>query len=159
MHAAHRKSTASQTNPISARTAYINRIKCLLSKKFIAHFIDFEYCGANYQAYDIGDHFSEFVGSWGQYDYDQFYPDLEFQRAWISEYLKEFRDDKEVTDKEVDELLVWVNQFSLCSNIWWGLWSLFQAKVSVIEYDFIGSARGLLEAYKRRKPQILNTMW
>lgn len=33
-------------------------------KKESVHFIDFEYCGFNHAAFDIGNHFCEFAGKW-----------------------------------------------------------------------------------------------
>ncbi|CAH8553134.1 unnamed protein product [Schistosoma turkestanicum] len=50
------------------------------------HFIDFEYCGFNHAAFDIGNHFCEFAGI-NTVNFDN-YPTEEFQRLWISKYLK-----------------------------------------------------------------------
>ncbi|KAK4467937.1 hypothetical protein MN116_008544 [Schistosoma mekongi] len=49
------------------------------------HFIDFEYCGFNHAAFDIGNHFCEFAGI--NVNYDK-YPTKEYQQMWISRYLK-----------------------------------------------------------------------
>ncbi|CAH8613100.1 unnamed protein product [Schistosoma guineensis] len=50
------------------------------------HFIDFEYCGFNHAAFDIGNHFCEFAGI-NVVNFDN-YPTKEYQRMWISKYLK-----------------------------------------------------------------------
>ncbi|KAH8856490.1 Ethanolamine kinase 1 [Schistosoma japonicum] len=49
------------------------------------HFIDFEYCGFNHAAFDIGNHFCEFAGIDVKFDK---YPTIEYQQMWISRYLK-----------------------------------------------------------------------
>ncbi|CAH8634933.1 unnamed protein product [Schistosoma rodhaini] len=50
------------------------------------HFIDFEYCGFNHAAFDIGNHFCEFAGI-NVVNFDN-YPTKEYQLMWISKYLK-----------------------------------------------------------------------
>ncbi|CAH8625063.1 unnamed protein product [Heterobilharzia americana] len=49
------------------------------------HFIDFEYCGFNHAAFDIGNHFCEFAGI-NVVNFDK-YPTKEYQRMWINSYL------------------------------------------------------------------------
>lgn len=53
-----------------------------------ASFIDFEYGGYNYQAFDIANHFCEFAGF--ECDYSK-WPSREFQEEWIGEYLIHYR--------------------------------------------------------------------
>ncbi|VVD05714.1 unnamed protein product [Leptidea sinapis] len=56
----------------------------------IVSFIDYEYAAYNYQAYDIANHFNEFVGlSIDNIDY-AIYPSEEFQKSWIRTYLMEY---------------------------------------------------------------------
>ncbi|KAF3859490.1 hypothetical protein F7725_021889 [Dissostichus mawsoni] len=81
-------------------------------------FIDYEYAGYNYQAYDIGNHFNEFAGL-NEVDYSH-YPQRAFQLEWLRSYLEAFKENKGqgsvVTDREVDTLYVQVNKFALiCS--------------------------------------------
>ena len=51
------------------------------------NFIDLEYGAANYAAYDIANHFVEFVGCEGELDYLTWLPGREWQMDWIREYL------------------------------------------------------------------------
>ncbi|KAK2101825.1 Ethanolamine kinase 1, partial [Saguinus oedipus] len=78
-------------------------------------FIDYEYSGYNYLAYDIGNHFNEFAGV-SDVDYS-LYPDRELQSQWLRSYLEAYKEFKgfgtEVTEKEVEILFIQVNQFAL----------------------------------------------
>ncbi|XP_021045737.1 ethanolamine kinase 1 isoform X1 [Mus pahari] len=78
-------------------------------------FIDYEYSGYNYLAYDIGNHFNEFAGV-SDVDYS-LYPDRELQGQWLRSYLEAYKEYKgfgsDVTEKEVETLFIQVNQFAL----------------------------------------------
>ncbi|KAM8973272.1 ethanolamine kinase 1 [Pelodytes ibericus] len=119
-------------------------------------FIDYEYSGYNYQAYDIGNHFNEFAGV-NEVDYS-LYPSRELQQQWLRWYLEAYKEYKgftmEVSDKEVDVLYVQVNQFALASHFFWGLWALIQAKYSKIDFDFLGYAIVRLNQYFKMKPEV-----
>ncbi|XP_017787130.1 PREDICTED: ethanolamine kinase [Nicrophorus vespilloides] len=116
-------------------------------------FIDFEYAAFNYQAFDIGNHFSEFVGL-DSIDYAK-YPGKEFQYAWLKEYLTVFKKG-EVSDEDVERLYVQVNQFALASHVFWGVWALIQAEHSYIDFDFMGYAAIRFNEYFSRKEQFLS---
>ncbi|MBN3307804.1 EKI1 kinase, partial [Amia calva] len=102
----------------------------------LVKFIDYEYAGYNYQAYDIGNHFNEFAG-WHMelitkreqlcdlhmpcvcdVDYS-LYPGQELQNEWLATYLESYKKcngmDPTVTDLEVQRLYVQVCKFSLVS--------------------------------------------
>ncbi|CAJ0964627.1 unnamed protein product [Ranitomeya imitator] len=105
-------------------------------------FIDYEYSGYNYQAYDIGNHFNEFAGTErffpvNEVDYS-LYPERALQLQWLQAYLSAFKEYKgvkaEVSESEVERLYVQVNQFALASHFFWGLWALIQAKYSKIDF-------------------------
>nr|XP_033807465.1 ethanolamine kinase 1 isoform X1 [Geotrypetes seraphini] len=131
---------------------------------FVAHsptcndvqFIDYEYSGYNYQAYDIGNHFNEFAGL-NEVDYSLF-PDRALQEQWLRSYLEAYKEykgfDKDVSEKEVEVLYVQVNQFALASHFFWGLWALIQAKYSTIDFDFLGYAIVRLNQYFKMKPEV-----
>ncbi|XP_061570871.1 ethanolamine kinase 1 [Cololabis saira] len=118
-------------------------------------FIDYEYAGYNYQAYDIGNHFNEFAGL-NEVDYSH-YPTRDFQLQWLRSYLEAYKEHKgqgdAVTDEEVETLYVQVNQFALASHFFWGLWALIQAKVSTISFDFLGYAVLRFNQYFKMKPE------
>ncbi|KAM9705326.1 ethanolamine kinase 1 [Menidia menidia] len=134
----------------------------LLCKNIIYHqregsvkFIDYEYAGYNYQAYDIGNHFNEFAGL-NEVDYSQ-YPDRAFQLQWLRSYLEAYRQHKGqsggVSDRELLTLHVQVNRFALASHFFWGLWALIQAKYSTIDFDFLGYAVLRFNQYFKMKPE------
>ncbi|KAM9173124.1 LOW QUALITY PROTEIN: ethanolamine kinase 1 [Pangshura tecta] len=131
----------------------------LLSKPTITsdvQFIDYEYSGYNYLAYDIGNHFNEFAGV-SEVDYS-LYPDRELQEQWLRSYLEAYKEYKgfgtDVTEKEVEVLYVQVNQFALASHFFWGLWALIQAKYSTIDFDFLGYAIVRFNQYFKMKPEV-----
>uniref|UniRef100_A0A5F9D697 ethanolamine kinase n=1 Tax=Oryctolagus cuniculus TaxID=9986 RepID=A0A5F9D697_RABIT len=80
------------------------------SAKGHVRFIDYEYAGYNYQAFDIGNHFNEFAGV-NEVDYCR-YPARETQLQWLHYYLQAQKDSA-VTPREVERLYVQVNKFAL----------------------------------------------
>ncbi|XP_062851721.1 ethanolamine kinase 1 [Trichomycterus rosablanca] len=119
-------------------------------------FIDYEYAGYNYQAYDIGNHFNEFAGL-NEVDYS-LYPTRRLQLQWLRAYLEAYKEYKEygteVSNKEVEVLYVQVNRFALASHFFWGLWALIQAKYSTIDFDFLGYAVLRFGQYFKIKPEV-----
>ncbi|XP_075711758.1 ethanolamine kinase 1 isoform X2 [Rhinoderma darwinii] len=126
-------------------------------KRDDVRFIDYEYSGYNYQAYDIGNHFNEFAGV-NEVDYS-LYPERALQLQWLRAYLeahKEFKGIKpDVSETEVELLYVQVNQFSLASHFFWGFWALIQVKYSKIDFDFLGYAIVRLNQYFKMKPVVM----
>ncbi|KAJ8261984.1 hypothetical protein GJAV_G00160750 [Gymnothorax javanicus] len=120
-------------------------------------FIDYEYAGYNYQAYDIGNHFNEFAGV-NEVDYS-LYPGRDLQLEWLRAYLEAYKELKEqnaeVSDTEVEVLYVQVNRFALASHFFWGLWALIQAKYSTIDFDFLGYAILRFNQYFKMKPEVM----
>lgn len=120
-------------------------------------FIDYEYAGYNYQAYDIGNHFNEFAGL-NEVDYS-LYPDRNLQLQWLRSYLEAYKEYKEqsteVSSTEVEVLYVQVNRFALASHFFWGLWALIQAKYSTIDFDFLGYAVLRFSQYFKMKPEVM----
>ncbi|XP_023604013.1 ethanolamine kinase 2 [Myotis lucifugus] len=80
------------------------------STKGHVRFIDYEYAGYNYQAFDIGNHFNEFAGV-NEVDYC-LYPGRETQLQWLRYYLQAQK-GMAVTSSEVQRLYVQVNKFAL----------------------------------------------
>lgn len=100
-------------------------------------FIDYEYADYNYQAFDIGNHFTEFAGiDVSDIDYSR-YPSKEFQLEWLRAYLEEYKNCSAIKDEDVEILYKQVNQFALSSHFLWTIWGLIQAENSYIDYDFI----------------------
>ncbi|XP_022082644.1 ethanolamine kinase 1-like [Acanthaster planci] len=120
-------------------------------------FIDYEYAGYNYQAFDIGNHFCEFAGV-EEVDYN-LYPEKDFQIRWLREFLttqnKANNIQKEITEKDLETLYVTVNKFALAAHMFWGIWALMQAHYSTIDFDFLDYSKQRLDEYFRRKEAFL----
>ncbi|XP_052900363.1 ethanolamine kinase [Anopheles moucheti] len=117
-------------------------------------FIDYEYAAPNHQAFDIGNHFTEFAGI-DDIDYGR-YPTQDFQRSWLRVYLQEYLGESiPVTDSAVQRLYVQVNQYALASHFFWAIWALIQAEHSTIDFDFIQFGTTRFLEYRRRKEEFL----
>ncbi|XP_025830734.1 ethanolamine kinase-like isoform X2 [Agrilus planipennis] len=119
-------------------------------------FIDYEYAAYNYQAFDIGNHFNEFVGiEPDTIDYSK-YPSKELQYDWLKTYLLEFKNTDSVKDEDIYKLYIQVNKFSLTSHLFWGIWALIQAEHSYIDFDFIKYGAIRINEYLAKKEDFLN---
>ncbi|XP_014480308.1 PREDICTED: ethanolamine kinase 1 [Dinoponera quadriceps] len=121
-------------------------------KKSVA-FIDYEYTAFNYQAFDIANHFAEYAGLEPVPNYS-LYPDKEFQKVWLREYLRTYNATSEVSEEEVDKLYQEVAKFSPFPHFFWGCWSLIQSMHSTIDFDFLEYAAARFNEYFRRKEDI-----
>lgn len=122
------------------------------------HCIDYEYGCPNYAAYDIANNFNEFAGI-DEPDFS-LYPSEETQRVWFKTYLQTYNDingiNKAVQKADVDDLYVQVNQFSLASHLFWGIWALVQAHVSQIDFDYMEYGILRFNEYFARKDKCLD---
>lgn len=122
-------------------------------EKHSIRFIDFEYAGANYLAYDIANHFCEFAGV-DNVDHS-LYPDEGFRRKWISVYLETSNKNALIDNMQLEKLLEHVEMFSIAAHYFWGVWSLIQAANSTIPFDFLGYSISRLGEYYRKKTILL----
>ncbi|XP_031473232.1 probable ethanolamine kinase [Nymphaea colorata] len=98
------------------------------------YFIDFEYGSYSYRGYDIANHFNEYAGFDGDYS---LYPDKGSQYHFFRHYL--FPDKpNEASDEDLEALYVETNSYALASHLYWALWALIQAKMSPIDFDYLG---------------------
>ncbi|XP_034933617.1 ethanolamine kinase 1 [Chelonus insularis] len=112
-------------------------------------FIDFEYSGFNYQAFDIANHFAEFAGV-EEIDYSQ-YPDETYQRSWLRIYLQAYKQSSNVSEDEVTVLFKQINKFVLLAHFLWGCWALIQYEHSTIDFDFLNFAATRFNEYFKRR--------
>jgi ethanolamine kinase len=128
--------------------------------------IDYEYAYYNYRAFDIANHFCEYAGF--EMDWSKF-PDQATQLAFLKRYLevynhnmgvkkavKEGDTNREVplippSDEELHQFYVEVNKFTLASHLYWGIWALAQAKISVIDFDYFEYAINRWSVYMKTK--------
>jgi len=118
-------------------------------------FIDVEYAGCSFAAFDVANHFVEFTGVEGDLDYVKHYPSKKFQLKWIEEYLQCY--NAGCSKAEVEQFYELVQKFTLCSHLLWAVWALIQAKVSDLDFDFLNVAIQRLTEYKRMKMLVLKT--
>ncbi|KAJ3677046.1 hypothetical protein LUZ60_002770 [Juncus effusus] len=111
------------------------------------YFIDFEYGSYSYRGYDIANHFNEYAGF--DCDYD-LYPDKEAQYHFFRSYL-DSDNPEAVLERDLETLYVETNTFRLASHLYWALWALIQAKVSPIDFDYLGYFFLRYNEYKKQK--------
>ncbi|KAK4604357.1 hypothetical protein RGQ29_012743 [Quercus rubra] len=111
------------------------------------YLIDFEYGSYNYRGFDIGNHFNEYAG----YDCDySLYPSKDEQYHFFRHYLQP-DNPLEVPDKDLEALYVESNTYMLASHLYWALWGIIQAKMSPIDFDYLGYFFLRYNEYKRQK--------
>ncbi|XP_050213524.1 probable ethanolamine kinase [Mercurialis annua] len=111
------------------------------------YLIDFEYGSYSYRGFDIGNHFNEYAG----YDCDySLCPSKDEQYHFLRHYL-EPNNPHEVSDKDLEALYIETNIFMLASHLFWALWALIQAKMSPIDFDYLGYFFLRYNEYKKQK--------
>lgn len=96
-------------------------------------FIDYEYSGCSYAAFDIANHFCEHAGF--DSDFERNYPGEATREDFLDAYLGE--DSSAETRQEWAEA---VRFFVLPDHLFWGSWAVVQARYSPIDFDFLGYA-------------------
>ena len=113
-----------------------------------------EYAGPTYAAFDIANHFVQFVGiEEDPLDWERWYPDKDYQLNWIRVYLE--ARSFPFSEAEVEAEYQLVQRFVLCSHLQWGAWNLMQANVSALEFDFGDWASQCFREYARMKAIVL----
>ncbi|KAL6549665.1 hypothetical protein OROHE_008396 [Orobanche hederae] len=111
------------------------------------YFIDFEYGSYNYRGFDIGNHFNEYAG----YDCDySLYPSKDEQYYFFKHYLRPDKPD-EVSGEDLKAIYAETNAYMLASHLYWALWALIQAKMSPIDFDYLGYFFLRYNEYKKQK--------
>merc|ERR1719167_2027259 len=128
--------------------ALLNNV--IIQEKNVINFIDLEYGAANYAAFDIANHFCEFVGCDGVLDYATWLPKKDWQLQWLKKYL-EVREERDVIQEEVEKLQSNVEHFMLAAHLLWAVWAVIQAENSSIDFDFEDYALQRLQEFKRWK--------
>jgi len=124
----------------------------LLYEEDIDHIniIDFEYQSPNPAAFDIAEHFNEYSGLELNFN---LVPDEEYMTWWLDEYLQIFKG--EFSPKEIS---LWVKSVKLMmplSHLYWGCWSLMQAELSTIDFDYVTYAHKRIQQYFKLKDSII----
>ncbi|CAI0629182.1 unnamed protein product [Linum tenue] len=95
------------------------------------YLIDFVYESYNYRGFDIGNHFNEYAG------YDCDYSLYVFSIS-LPSCPDNSSDPEKVSSKDLEVLYVESNKFMLASLIFWALWALIEAKMSPIDFNYLG---------------------
>ncbi|PNY26041.1 Ethanolamine kinase 1 [Tolypocladium capitatum] len=110
-------------------------------------FIDYEYGTPSPVAFDVANHFAE----WAGYDCDYAAVPTQAQRlTFIREYIKTYaRLSGETMDEEEEtgRLMHEVDEFRGVPGFYWGIWSLIQATISHINFDYASYAEDRLGEY------------
>merc|ERR1712137_1241499 len=118
------------------------------------HFIDVEYAGPTYAAFDIANHFVQFVGvEEDPLDWERWYPDREYQLSWIRTYLEAIAAPS--SEADVEEMYHLVQKFLLCSHLQWGAWNMVMASVSNLQLDFADWASQCFKEFARMKAIVM----
>lgn len=140
-------------------------------------FIDYEYTTPAPAAFDLANHFAEYVG----FDCDMSkIPGPTQRRAFIREYAAEYRRNTSTTcrngdransyggtngvhahvekprptlEDDVERLMQEVDQFRGLPGLYWGIWALIQATISSIDFDYASYADIRLGEYWAWKDQ------
>ncbi|KAI9096513.1 kinase-like domain-containing protein [Phlyctochytrium arcticum] len=129
--------------------------------------VDYEYSSINYRGYDFGNHFCEWAADYHsdashEMHFDR-YPTQAEQDNFLSAYIdaqveaKEIEKPSEAQRQEIlKDMRREANQFSLCSNLLWGLWGIMQSGETNIDFDYLGYGSQRFREYFRVKDQYLN---
>ncbi|RNA14177.1 choline kinase alpha isoform X2 [Brachionus plicatilis] len=141
--------------------------------------IDYEYGSYNFRGFDFGNHFCEwmFNNNYEKYPYFQynfeFYPNREQQVNFLTAYIEEYNkarssrdgnlsveDIEDDNDKEnganfdkldIEKLIEEANCFALIAHLFWIFWSICQASVCKIQFEYLEYALARCEAYFKQK--------
>lgn len=146
-------------------------------------FIDYEFAAYNYRAFDIANHFNEWMYDYGRKDFPYYYrrtdqyPSQGEQERWVRMYLKTYREQQQLQQENNEspssppsppspspppppahmkegQILKEVAVFSLASHMVWCLWGLKQGQTSSIPFAYYHFARDKLEDYRESKARV-----
>lgn len=114
-------------------------------------FIDYEYTTPAPQAFDLANHFAEWIGL--DCDMNNI-PTRAERRAFIKEYVRSFRYHQEShvgaatnghanghvygtsEDEDIDTLMDEVDRFRGMPGLYWGTWAVIQSMISSIDFNY-----------------------
>lgn len=121
------------------------------------NFIDYEYATPAPAAFDIANHFAEWVGM--ECDYSML-PTKSQRRDFIEHYVRSYQvhsypqDSESHTIAAIDQLYDQVDLFRGMPGFWWGVWSLIQAQISQIDFDYANYAELRFGEYHAWKAEV-----
>ncbi|GMR63044.1 hypothetical protein PMAYCL1PPCAC_33239, partial [Pristionchus mayeri] len=106
-------------------------------------FIDYEYADANYELFDIANHFNEWAGV-EDLDYSRC-PSTKVKRNFVEYYYSCRKDGASV---DIDIKMKQLPLFEAASHLFWTAWALVQSQNSTIKFDYLGYAASRFAQYK-----------
>ncbi|KHG30539.1 putative ethanolamine kinase A [Gossypium arboreum] len=85
------------------------------------------------------------------------YPSKDEQFHFFRHYLKPEK-PYEVPEKDLKALYIETNTFMLASHLYWALWALIQAKMSAIDFDYLGYFFLRYNQYKKEEQMCLHNL-
>lgn len=130
--------------------------------------IDFEYSCYNYRGFDIGNHFCEWMFDYSYEKWPHFtyrienFPSKKQQVNFIKSYIKEHQSSclafPEKGKWTIGFMIKEANRFALLSHLFWGLWSVMQAKMSDIGFGYMEYAIARMDAYLQQKMEVCRSV-
>jgi len=132
--------------------------------------IDFEFCAYNYRAYDIANHWNEWIYDYGNKEYPYYFvdsskaPSMEQKTIFLRGYLQEVRESAELSPKGLNEaagiesLLREIELFSAVPDIVWALWCIHRAVYSDIQFGYWHYAANRMRAYLSKKEAMVRIL-
>lgn len=122
--------------------------------------IDYEYASYNAVAFDISNHFCEMAADYHTdtphiLDYSK-YPGLEERQRFVRLYLSS--SGNQPTENEVEQLVQDIENYTLASHLFWGLWGIISEHVNDIDFDYMEYARQRFQQYWKTKPKLLGSV-
>jgi len=109
-------------------------------------FIDYEYATPAPAVFDISNHFAE----WAGYDCDySMVPTKSVRRSFLEEYVASYSkySNLKLDVSTVDSLYQDIDRWRGIPGLYWGIWSLIQARISEIDFDYASYAEKRLGEY------------
>ncbi|KAK8803363.1 hypothetical protein WA158_001057 [Blastocystis sp. Blastoise] len=120
-------------------------------------FVDFEYSGASSSAEDIANYFSEMMYDYNmdnsEYMKKELYPTLEQQKFFVRSYLEAKRENKNVSEEDVDKFLDTVHKHTCLCVLHWFVWGILESALSEIDWDYFNYAKDKIRYYYEIKQQ------
>uniref|UniRef100_A0AC34RE93 Ethanolamine kinase n=1 Tax=Panagrolaimus sp. JU765 TaxID=591449 RepID=A0AC34RE93_9BILA len=98
------------------------------------NFIDYEYADANYQLFDIANHFCEYAGV-DEPNYS-LCPTKTEKFKFLEIYFSYFY-DKKVDQSKIEQTLKILPFFEAAAHFFWAIWALVQSANSTIDFDYL----------------------
>ncbi|CAF3104278.1 unnamed protein product, partial [Rotaria sp. Silwood2] len=113
--------------------------------------IDFDYTDLNFSLFDVASHFAGYCFL-DKVDISM-YPTHEEQKRWLTVYFRARGMDESLSNDTTCRL---IDQFSAVVHLMRGLWSLLQAHISTLTFDFIKHGKIHFGYYQKMRQSLFD---